>query len=389
MRVAIPLPKPAAVNAMPFLITAFCLLWSSAFAVAKVALADCPPLLLLTARFLLAGAVMLAAAALDRSHWQLARRDLGILALLGVTNNALYLGLNYVGMQSISAGLSALIVSANPVLTAVLATFFLGERMTLRRVAGLLLGIGGVGFIVESRIAGGIDDPTGIALTVAALVSLVVGTILFKRLTPNGGLWIGNGLQNLVGGLALAPFAFGFESVGEVVLSWRLVFALGYLALFVSVLGFLLWFHLLTVMGATSASAYHFLMPPLGMLFGWLLLGEHVAWSDLLGILPVALGIYLVTRPARSWELCSQNGRTNDSECGRMDRSTLAAFIRNAKRHDAVSYATAIDDWESDLAFLHEKYYIHYFNFGYGREPQETRHHARSRSGGAGTRPPR
>jgi hypothetical protein len=48
-----------------------------------------------------------------------------------------------------------------------------------------------------------------------------------------------------------------------------------------------------------------------------------------------------------------------------MDRSTLAAFIRNAKRHDAVSYATAIDDWESDLAFLHEKYYIHYFNFGY------------------------
>ena len=325
MRLAIPLPKPAAVNAMPFLIAAFCLLWSSAFAVAKVALADCPPLLLLTARFLLAGAVMLTAAALDRSHWQLARRDLGILALLGVTNNALYLGLNYVGMQSISAGLSALIVSANPVLTAVLATFFLGERMTLRRAAGLLLGIGGVGFIVESRIAGGIDDPTGIALTVAALVSLVVGTILFKRLTPNGGLWIGNGLQNLVGGLALAPFAFGFESVGEVVLSWRLVFTLGYLALLVSVLGFLLWFHLLTVMGATPASAYHFLMPPLGMLFGWLLLGEHVAWLDLVGILPVALGIYLVTWPARSWELAPVRSDASNAHTGTF--ALLAATV--------------------------------------------------------------
>ena len=48
-----------------------------------------------------------------------------------------------------------------------------------------------------------------------------------------------------------------------------------------------------------TASAYHFLMPPLGMLFGWLLLGERLAWPDLIGVAPVALGIYLVTRPAK------------------------------------------------------------------------------------------
>jgi drug/metabolite transporter (DMT)-like permease len=59
-----------------------------------------------------------------------------------------------------------------------------------------------------------------------------------------------------------------------------------------------LWFHLLKVCGATAASAYHFLMPPLGMLFAWIILGEHVEVRDLMGIVPVALGIYLVTRPA-------------------------------------------------------------------------------------------
>ena len=69
--------------------------------------------------------------------------------------------------------------------------------------------------------------------------------------------------------------------------------------LLVSVCGYLLWFHLLTVSGATTASAYHFLMPPLGMVFGWILLGERVAWSDLIGVIPVALGIYLVTRAGR------------------------------------------------------------------------------------------
>jgi drug/metabolite transporter (DMT)-like permease len=65
------------------------------------------------------------------------------------------------------------------------------------------------------------------------------------------------------------------------------------------VFAYLLWFHLLDVSGATAASSYHFLMPPLGMLFGWLLLGEGLAPADLVGIVPVALGIYLVTRPAR------------------------------------------------------------------------------------------
>jgi drug/metabolite transporter (DMT)-like permease len=111
---------------------------------------------------------------------------------------------------------------------------------------------------------------------------------------------VGNGVQNLSAGLALVPFAFTFEAIGDVVPTWRLLGALAYMVLLVSVFGYFLWFHLLTVSGATAASAYHFLMPPLGMLFGWLLLGEHVELRDLIGILPVALGIYLVTRPARA-----------------------------------------------------------------------------------------
>jgi drug/metabolite transporter (DMT)-like permease len=301
MRVAIPVPATIAVNPMPVMIAAFVVLWSSAFAVAKVALVDCPPLLLLMARFLLAGAIILGTVAVMRTPWRLSRRDLAALALLGVANNALYLGLNYVGMRSISAGLSALIVSANPVLTAVLAAAVLGERMTWRKAAGLVLGLAGVAFIVQNRIAGGLDSATGIALTVGALVAMVGGTILFKRLKPQGSLMIGNGVQNLAGGLALVPFAFTLESVGDVVPSWRLFAALAYLVLVVSLFAFLLWFHLLTVSGATAASAYHFLMPPLGVLFGWLLLDERVAWPDLLGIVPVVIGIYLVTRAPSPW----------------------------------------------------------------------------------------
>jgi drug/metabolite transporter (DMT)-like permease len=241
--------------------------------------------------------------------FNLKRRDVYVFGLLGIANQAAYLGLSYVGIRSISSGLAALVISANPVLTAVLAAVFLNDRMTWRKVLGLLLGVGGVGFVVESRLVGGVDDPVGIGFTLAALVSLVAGTILYKKLAPKGDLWVGNGVQSLAAGLATLPFAFAFERVEDIVPSWRLIVSLAYLAFFVSVFAYLLWFHLLNVSGATAASSYHFMMPPLGMVFGWLLLGEHVASADLIGIVPVAVGIYLVTRPRRQKEKLSP-GRT-------------------------------------------------------------------------------
>jgi drug/metabolite transporter (DMT)-like permease len=300
MRFALPATDAwRGINAESLQIAAFCMLWSAAFAVAKLALADCPPFFLLTIRFIAAGVIALAGAALLRANWHLSWRDGLILAVIGIANNALYLGFNYYGMHTVSAGLTALIVSTNPVLTSLLAAFFLGEPLTIRKIIGLVLGVAGVALIVESRIAGGTASVTGVALTLAALMSLVGGTILFKKFAPKTDLAIANGVQALAGGIVLAPFAFAFESVSDIVPTWRLLAAMLYLIVLGSVIAYYLWFRLLKVYGATAASAYHFLMPPLGMLFGWFLLGEHIEVRDLIGIAPVAAGIYLVTRPGR------------------------------------------------------------------------------------------
>jgi drug/metabolite transporter (DMT)-like permease len=291
----------AGFNPLPLYIALFCLLWSFAFVAGKIGVTDCPPLILLTARFSLAGILILGITALRGEAWSsLTWRDAAIFAILGVANNALYLGLGYTGLQTVSAGLGGLIVSANPVFTAVLAAAFLGEALTWRKVMGLLLGIAGVGFIVWHRMSVGTDDWHGILFTLASLASIVAGTILFKVLAPKGSLWVGNGVQNLAAGIVLLPVAFTFSNVGDIVPSARLLGAFAFLVLGGSILAYLLWFHLLKVCGATAASAYHFLMPPLGMLFAFLVLGEHVEFRDLLGIIPVALGIYLVTRPAAS-----------------------------------------------------------------------------------------
>lgn len=285
-------------NALPFAIGLFCLLWSYAFVAGKIGVSHCPPLLLLAARFSLAG-ILILGATMVRGDWSLSWRDAAIFAVLGIANNALYLGLGYTGLQSVSAGLGGLIVSANPVFTAALAAVLLGEGMTWRKASGLLLGIIGVTLIVWHRLSVGTDSLHGIVFTLASLASIVVGTILFKLLAPKGSLWIGNGVQNLAAGIVLIPVALTFADVHAVDVTPSLIGAFAFLVLGGSILAYWLWFHLLKVCGATAASAYHFLMPPLGMLFAFIVLGEHVEARDLLGIIPVALGIYLVTRPAK------------------------------------------------------------------------------------------
>jgi drug/metabolite transporter (DMT)-like permease len=175
------------------------------------------------------------------------------------------------------------------VLTSLFAALVLGEMLSRRKAIGPALGVGGVAYVIDSRIAGGAESLVGILFVTAGLVSLVAGTILFKRLAP----------KNLAAGAAIAPFAFASENFGEIAPTWRLAGALLYLALLGSVCAYLIWLHLITIAGAAAASSFHFMMPPLGLAFGWLVLGEHATPTDFIGIVPVALGIYLVTRQAK------------------------------------------------------------------------------------------
>src|SRR6202043_3727156 len=128
----------AGFNPLPLYIGLFCLLWSFAFVAGKIGVTDCPPLILLAARFSLAGVLILGISAVRGEAWQITWRDVVVFAVLGVANNALYLGLGYTGLKTVSAGLGGLIVSANPVFTAMLAALFLGESLTWRKGAGLL-----------------------------------------------------------------------------------------------------------------------------------------------------------------------------------------------------------------------------------------------------------
>jgi drug/metabolite transporter (DMT)-like permease len=278
------------------LIALFCLIWSSAFAAAKFALPDCPPLILLSSRFLAAGVILLALAKVAGRLERLDRRTVASWATLGAFNSALYLGLSYSGMATVSSAFTAVLISANPLLTALVAAPVLGEKLSALKLGGLLLGMLGVAILLRSRLSGGIEDGHGTLLVLAGLVALVAGTILFKKLKPGGDLWTGTAIQSLAAGILLLPVALATESLGDVRLTPALIGGWSYLVIAASIGGYLLWFRLLQKKTATEASSLHFLMPPLGLLFGWLIFREPVSLVDCLGIVPIAIGIAMVTR---------------------------------------------------------------------------------------------
>lgn len=276
------------------LVLLFCLTWSSAFPGAKLAIGVSPPNLFLGARFLIAGALLTA--------WAAARGELRghvpwlMLLLLGVFNQAGYQGFAWQGMRSTSAGLATIVASLNPIIIAVVAAPLLGEALSWRKIAGLLLGMAGAVFVVRNRISLG-EDPDGIAYLVLALVSMIVGTLAFKKLAPAASLPAAVGIQQLGAGAVLMTAGLATEDPGQVALGWPSLLIMVWFVFVISVGAMMLWFWLLRSGSASSASALHFLMPPLGVAMSWAALGEHVSPLDLLGILPVALGIWLATRP--------------------------------------------------------------------------------------------
>ncbi len=278
------------------LVLLFCLAWASGFTAAKLAITTAPPLLFGGIRFLVTGAALLGYAA-----WRGQLRGSipwGSLALLGLLNQAGYQGLAWQGMSGVSAGLATIIASLNPILIAAVAAPLLGEPLHWRKMLGLLLGFAGAVFVVRHRLAGGTEDPRGVLLIVGALVCLVAGTLAFKWLAPDVTLPVAVGAQTGSAGIFLLAMGGVFENARLIEYGPRFWLVMVWCVLVVSIGALLLWFWLLRNGSASSASALHFLIPPTGLAMSWLVLGETVSPADLLGVIPVALGIWLATRPA-------------------------------------------------------------------------------------------
>lgn len=271
---------------------AFALMWSSAFTSARVIVEYAPPLTALALRFLISGLIGIAIAwALGQSARLSRKQWLGVL-IFGVCQNALYLGLNFVAMQTIPASLAAIIASTMPLLVAVAGWLVFGTKIRPLGIAGLIAGIVGVALIMGARLQGGVDL-YGLILCIIGVFSLTIATLAILGASSGGNVLMIVGLQMLVGSALLWVPALTTE-VLDVTWNWQLVVAFVYTTLVPGLAATLVWFLLVGRIGAVKASTFHFLNPFLGVAIAAALLGEAIGVLDVLGVAIIAGGILAV-----------------------------------------------------------------------------------------------
>ncbi|MCC5964197.1 MAG: DMT family transporter [Rhodobacteraceae bacterium] len=273
----------------------FALMWSSAFTSARIIVADAPPLYSLSLRFLISGLIGVAIARALGQSWTLTAGQWRAVVVFGIAQNALYLGLNFVAMQTIEASLAAIIASTMPLMVGLASWLILRERLRPLGVAGLVAGFVGVGLIMGARLGDGVDM-LGVALCVLGVMSLTIATMAVRGASGAGGnLLMIVGMQMLVGSAVLIVPAMVFE-VPEVTWTWRLVGAFSYTVLVPGLAATWVWFALVGRIGAVRAASFHFLNPFFGVAVAALLLGEALGAMDVVGVLVIMAGILAVQR---------------------------------------------------------------------------------------------
>ena len=270
----------------------FSLVWSSAFTSATVVVTSAPPLLSLSLRFFLAGIIGVFIALLLGQTMRLTQTQWRVTFIFGICQNTLYLGLNFLALQTVEASLASIIASSMPLMVALSGWMIFGEKLSFLTSVGLFLGFFGVAMIMGLRVTVGADS-YGIILCIIGSIAFTAATLTVPKTNFNGNMLMVVSLQMFVGAFFVGIAGFFTEEI-VIKLSWQLTVAFFYTTLFPGLGATFIWFLMVKRMGAVKASTFHFLNPFFGVLIATLILGEATSIMDFLGVVVITVGILMV-----------------------------------------------------------------------------------------------
>ena len=276
----------------------FVFLWSTGFIGAKYGLPHAAPLSFLLTRYGLVIVLMLLIAVATRAPWPVDRRQWLHIGVSGVLVHAFYLGGVFVAIkQGLPAGITALVVGMQPLLTAVGAGALLGESVSRRQWWGLMLGFAGVGLVMSGKLG---DAALGAMLwpALVALLGITAGTLYQKRYCSKFDLRTGSVIQFVPTAL-LTGLAVFFVEGYQVEWTADFVFALGWLVLVLSIGAISLLNLLIRHGSAVNVASLFYLTPLSTALIAWLVFDEKLTSTAMLGMALAVSGVYLVARPVK------------------------------------------------------------------------------------------
>jgi len=272
-------------------------IWGSTWLFIKLGLRDLPPVGFAATRFVLASFILLAIVAARRRPLPRAGRDWALILVTGALAFGFNYGLLFWGEQHISSGLAALLQATIPVFGLLFAHLHLpGERLSAARLAGVGLGVAGVGIIFSNQLqVAGEMALWGSAAIVAGAVCVAYANVLVKARGGHLDPALLAAGQMSCGLVPLTAYAFAFEG-NPADFNWTplAVGSLLYLTVVGSVVAFLLYYWLVRHMDVTKTMLIALVTPLFAVLLGMLVLGEQLTWRTLAGGALIMSGIALV-----------------------------------------------------------------------------------------------
>lgn len=283
----------------------FVLIWSTGFIVARYGMPHAPPMKFLVLRYALSVLCFGLWAFAARVSWPTDRRQAAHLAVTGMLIHAGYLGGVWAAVKlGMGAGLAALLVGLQPVLTA-LWIASRGGAISPRHWGGLALGLAGLTLVVGQKLGQGEISAANLLLACGALLSITASTLYQKRFVAPCDVRSAS-LVQLSAALAVTlPFALleteGMRWLGvDGAVNAELVGAMAWSVLGLTLGGSSLLYLLIQRGAATAVTSLMYLVPPSTAFMAWLLFGEPITWLTVAGVALTALGVSLVMRAPAS-----------------------------------------------------------------------------------------
>ena len=282
-----------------FWLAALWIVWGTSWPAMRTAFLEMPVWQFRAITCGIGGAALLAIAGLSGAPVRLPRRDWLPLALAGAFNMTVWHIASAYGLKLIGAGHAAVVCYTLPIWTALLGAFLLKDRLTPRVMLGLALGIGGIGVLASHDFAALGSDPLGLAFVLAAAVSWGVGTVLIKRRTWSAGVNALAGWQLVMAALPIGVVALATERFALHEVSGTALLCGAYILFMGVIVGYAVWFKVVSLFPATIASIGALVTPVIGMGSSALLLGEPIGWREIVALALVLSAVALVVfRPA-------------------------------------------------------------------------------------------
>jgi O-acetylserine/cysteine efflux transporter len=284
-------------NAVLFALLA--VVWGSSFVAIETGLRTLPPVLFAALRYDIAGAVLLVVVAVlglrrDDFQWRPATRtDWTLVGVGGVFMFGLYLALVFTGQQYVTSGVGAVVLSLKPVVTPVFALALLpNERFDALEIAGILLALLGVVVVADPTSLGG--STVGVGLLLVGALLFAFASVLTQRLRTTLPALSQQAWMMAVGALVLHATSAAIRGWPSVSLTRPALLSLAYLAVVVSIGGYLIYFDLLARIGANEVNLVNYVVPVVATLFGALLLDEPITDATVTGFLVIVAGFVLL-----------------------------------------------------------------------------------------------